>query len=119
MDYSLLIGIHDCTLPGPAEEYGEEEWLEEDNNGYISSDDIGEPLSPQGTCTSDASSRLHMYCTMYAVYLYAHSFFLLLTHNHVKCIQYANSVHTAYNSDWPVCTLFSVLTIQSAQEKMG
>jgi len=58
MDYSLLIGIHDCTMPGPAEVDGKEEWVEEDGNGYISSDDIGEPLSPQGS--SYSSSVINM-----------------------------------------------------------
>lgn len=43
MDYSLLVGIHDCTIP----EDPEEEELEDEGNGYISSDDIGDgPQSP-------------------------------------------------------------------------
>lgn len=46
MDYSLLVGIHDCTAPPDSDEEDVEEW-EEDGNGYISSDDIGEvPQSP-------------------------------------------------------------------------
>ena len=36
MDYSLLVGIHDCTLPPDPEE--DEENLDE-GNGYLSSDD--------------------------------------------------------------------------------
>ena len=36
MDYSLLVGIHDCTLPPDPEE--DEEDLDE-GNGYLSSDD--------------------------------------------------------------------------------
>ena len=43
MDYSLLVGIHDCTIALDPEE---EDW-EEEGNGYISSDDIGDgPQSP-------------------------------------------------------------------------
>ena len=54
MDYSLLVGIHDCTLTSdPSEEEGEAAggWgddNEEDGNGYVSSDDVGDaPQSPR------------------------------------------------------------------------
>ena len=48
MDYSLLVGIHDCTVPLPAEEDNGEDWTEDDGYDYVSSDEIGEPQSPQG-----------------------------------------------------------------------
>lgn len=48
MDYSLLVGIHDCTIPLPVEDENAEDWGDEDGNGYISSDEVVEPVSPQG-----------------------------------------------------------------------
>ncbi len=47
MDYSLLVGIHDCTVPVPVEDGNAEEWPDDDGNGYISSDEVAEPMSPQ------------------------------------------------------------------------
>lgn len=45
MDYSLLVGIHDCTIPPDPEE--EDSLGEEDGNDYISGDEVGEtPISP-------------------------------------------------------------------------
>ena len=56
MDYSLLVGIHDCTAPPSPEDAEAEEWEEEEEwdegNGYISNDDIGDlPHSPQSPGT--------------------------------------------------------------------
>ncbi len=49
MDYSYLVGIHDCSIPpSPDEDYGDD-YGEEDGYDYISSDEVNEPpLSPTG-----------------------------------------------------------------------
>lgn len=53
MDYSLLVGIHDCTAALPAEEEERmENWYDEDGNEYISSDEVVEPVSPSGIIIS-------------------------------------------------------------------
>ena len=45
MDYSLLVGIHDCTI---APDSDEEDFDKLEEDGYVSSDDIGDaPHSPQ------------------------------------------------------------------------
>ena len=45
MDYSLLVGIHDCTIPPDPEDEDDDE--DDDGNGNLSSDDIGDvPYSP-------------------------------------------------------------------------
>ena len=47
MDYSLLVGIYDSTIP-PDPEDEDDEAEGEEGNGYLSSDDPGEvPQSPQ------------------------------------------------------------------------
>lgn len=47
MDYSLLVGIHDCTIPSIPEEEFWDDLGDDDGNGYISSDEVAEPpLSP-------------------------------------------------------------------------
>lgn len=47
MDYSLLVGIHDCTIPpAPDEEYTDS-YGEDEGNGYVSGDEIIDtPASP-------------------------------------------------------------------------
>ena len=57
MDYSLLVGIHDCTLPPDPEDFEENQEDPEEGNGYLSSDDIEEaPQSPPSAGMSGRSS---------------------------------------------------------------
>ena len=45
MDYSLLVGIHDCTIPPAPDEDCGDSYGEED--GYVSGEDLIEPpVSP-------------------------------------------------------------------------
>ncbi len=47
MDYSLLVGIHDCDfLPGSDDEQIED--IVDDGDEYISSDDVGDTLQSHG-----------------------------------------------------------------------
>ena len=51
MDYSLLVGIHDCTIPPDPQEVKEEGFDDDDDEeGYTSNDDVVEdkqsPMSP-------------------------------------------------------------------------
>jgi len=47
MDYSLLVGIHDCTIPPPPEDDFADSWGEDDENGYFSNEEVVEvPVSP-------------------------------------------------------------------------
>ena len=47
MDYSLLVGIHDCTIPPEPDDDCVDSFGEEDGNGYISSDEVVDiPVSP-------------------------------------------------------------------------
>lgn len=61
MDYSLLVGIYDGTIP-PDPEDEDDEAEGEEGNGYLSSDDLGEvPQSPQsptipGKCLHDGGA---------------------------------------------------------------
>lgn len=51
MDYSLLVGIYDGTIP-PDPEDEDDDVEGEEGNGYLSSDDLGEvPQSPQSPTT--------------------------------------------------------------------
>lgn len=49
MDYSLLVGIHDCLAPISESEDDDEDW--EDGNGYVSDDLIDGPHSPPSSPT--------------------------------------------------------------------
>ncbi len=64
MDYSLLVCIHDCTIPPDSDDEDFNDW-EEDVNGYISSDDIGEP--PQSPHSPGEMINLHVYIISSAV----------------------------------------------------
>ena len=45
MDYSLLVGIHDCTIAPDSDEEDFDQFEDDEN---VSSDDVGEPpYSPQ------------------------------------------------------------------------
>ena len=47
MDYSLLVGIHDCTIPPAPDDDCVDSLGEEEGNGYISSDEVVDtPVSP-------------------------------------------------------------------------
>lgn len=47
MDYSLLVGIHDCTIPPAPDDDCIDSLGEEDGNGYVSSDEVVDvPVSP-------------------------------------------------------------------------
>ena len=47
MDYSLLVGIHDCTIPPSPEDEGVDSWGEGDGNGFVSGDEVVDaPTSP-------------------------------------------------------------------------
>ena len=39
MDYSLLVGIHDCSIPPSPEDEGADSWGEE-GNGFVSGDEV-------------------------------------------------------------------------------
>ena len=55
MDYSLLVGIHDCTVPPTPDDDCVDSLGEEEGNGYISSDEVVDvPVSPTtGTLFND------------------------------------------------------------------
>ena len=55
MDYSLLVGIYDCTAAPLSEEESMENWYDEDGNDYLSSDELVEPVSPPGTYNNPIS----------------------------------------------------------------
>ena len=49
MDYSLLVGIHDCSIPPSPEDEGTDSWGEGDGNGFVSGDEFVDtpgPVSP-------------------------------------------------------------------------
>ncbi len=47
MDYSLLVGIHDTTIPSAPDDDCIDSLGEEEGNGYISSDEVVDtPVSP-------------------------------------------------------------------------
>lgn len=48
MDYSLLVGIHDPSVPQDAEMECNED-VEDDPSAYLSSDDLETPHSPSST----------------------------------------------------------------------
>ncbi len=55
MDYSLLVCIHDCTIPPDSDD---EDFNDCEEDGYISSDDIGEP--PQSPHSPGEMISLHV-----------------------------------------------------------
>ena len=74
MDYSLLVGIHDCSIPPIPEDESLAEGYDEDGNGYVSSDDINDPtLSPTAGENAGYKCVMDMHRTIrWCCYTYKH-----------------------------------------------